>query len=415
MRTTTALSIYILCGNATYNRGDRANLTAQLDLLRSVYPDAQITVGSFRPEVDARWYDATFVQRGCILSASQWKAMRSADIIIWGGGSLLTDHTGILSIPYWFCLLLLIKIFLHKPVMAWAQGLVIHTILGAFFAKRVFSLVDIATVRDHDSYLIAKRLSAKKVQITETADPAILLEGTSLQKGESILREQGIPTDKPLIGVTPTFWPLYHRTYDLLPYAIARRWGLRKHRGQKKIMELLSAYQASMDLLIEHLNCNILLLPRYANDPWPDITYLRQLKRSSKHPERVYLIEADTYAPKEYFSLWHHFSCLLSGTMHDCIVACAVGTPCVHIVYEKKGEEFSRAAGMQDYVLPLEEFLTPQGQEKAAELVRRCVALRKEKMQMREECRMRLRKLAEKNLEIFDTLVERALTPSHEH
>jgi hypothetical protein len=62
------MNLYILCGNATFNRGDRVNLLAQIQLLKHKFPDADINVDSFRPEVDQAWYGVRVVKRSWFLS-----------------------------------------------------------------------------------------------------------------------------------------------------------------------------------------------------------------------------------------------------------------------------------------------------------------------------------------------------------
>ena len=81
----TIPKIYILCGNATYNRGDRGNLTAQLDLLLERFPGADITIDSFRKDIDEHWYPVRVIERGAFLSFKQLAYLARADVVVWGG------------------------------------------------------------------------------------------------------------------------------------------------------------------------------------------------------------------------------------------------------------------------------------------------------------------------------------------
>ncbi len=92
--------ICILCGNAAHNRGDRANLSAQISLLRTRLPDADITVCSDRPDIDKSWYGVTIVPRGMPCSLRLFHALKKADVVVWGGGALIADNAGRLLIPY---------------------------------------------------------------------------------------------------------------------------------------------------------------------------------------------------------------------------------------------------------------------------------------------------------------------------
>ena len=153
----------ILCGDATYNRGDRGNLTSQLDLIRTQFPDAHITVDSFRPEVDKHWYEAEVLSRSLKSWRSHLKAILRADAVIWGGGALLVDHSSRIKIPYWTVRIALIKC-LRKPVMVWAQGMIIKTRLSAVLTKWIlislhttfFQCIKICTKRSTWASLILR-------------------------------------------------------------------------------------------------------------------------------------------------------------------------------------------------------------------------------------------------------------------
>jgi len=90
--------IVILPGDHARNKGDDAIFTAMLATLRGVVPQAEFVVFSNAP-------DATHQQHGipCYPEWSQWgqmvAAIRSADLVIWGGGHILQDRASKLHVP----------------------------------------------------------------------------------------------------------------------------------------------------------------------------------------------------------------------------------------------------------------------------------------------------------------------------
>lgn len=361
----------ILCGNAAFNRGDRANLTSHIALLKSQFSGARIIVGSYRADVDREWYDAEIVPRGKIFSRSLLKAIQESDAVIFGGGALIADNGGRLLIPYWLAVIAFVRFVLKKPVMAWAHGIMLETKTGKFLARPLLNMMESITVRDHDSL---DQLRALKLKICPelTADPAILMEPDPPQCGEEILQAQGIIKDRrPLFAIAPTFWHLYHRPTDLLPYQWAKSLGLRGDRSEEEFKKYTEALAHLCDTLIEKFQCRILLLPRYPAKPWCEEELLGKVRSQSLNPGDITVFAGDECFPREYFSMWHHFDCLVSVALHDAIVATALGVPCVHINYEPKGRSFFKRMSGLDRLFPYERFLKPKGPETVTELAER--------------------------------------------
>lgn len=361
------LRIHILCGNAAYNRGDRGNLASQIALMREAFPHAVISYDSYRPQVDRNWYDAHVVRRGWLLSWPQWKALRAAHVVVWGGGALIADNSCRTLIPMWVFILFVTKIILRKPILAWAHGTVIQTNLGRWLAKIAYALTDVITVRDQNSLVAVKRLKVRR-PLRQTADPALLLKGNSAAEGESILRAEKIPvgSGRPLIAISPTFWPLYHRGNDLVPYL----WGARtlyKNRNHKKIAAFKQALVSIGKALADEYDATLLFLPRYPSGPWPDLRHLSEVVQQIG-PGRAHLFANDSLAPEAYLSIYRHFDLLITTALHDAIFATAVQTPCLQLYYEPKGRDFFEALSLTDRMANWEILFTPQGVVRVMEM-----------------------------------------------
>ncbi len=103
-----------------HNVGDEAILYSIIQALRQQEPNVEIVVLSNHPEETAKAYH--------VLSVNRWKlnevlkALKNADGLVSGGGSLLQDQTGLRSIPYYVGIIKIAQI-LKKPVFIYAQGM----------------------------------------------------------------------------------------------------------------------------------------------------------------------------------------------------------------------------------------------------------------------------------------------------
>lgn len=375
-RVTSRMRLLLLPGNATFNRGDRGNLMAQIALLHASFPGVALSLPSFRPEVDARWYRAEVMRRPWLLSLGLIRELRRADALVWGGGALVADNAGRWLVPYWIPILFLARFVFRKPIMAWAHGVVLETALGRFLARFAFRMVDAVTLRDRNSLEAYEGLAIASPPGVLTCDPAILVRAGSRERGAEILAGLGLGkrAGVPLIGVTPTYWPFYHSSADWLPYPLARKWGLRATRRAGEIRRFNEALAEVVDLLVERMNADVLLLPRYAAAPWDDRRHLREVADLIRNSGRVRILESDEHCPEDYLSLWHHFDFNLTTALHDAMFSAALGVPCVQVCYEPKGLDFFREIGAEDGVLDLADFLAPGAGERILGMVREGVA-----------------------------------------
>ncbi|MGB4338553.1 MAG: polysaccharide pyruvyl transferase family protein, partial [Bacillota bacterium] len=102
------------------NTGDEAVLEAFLQGVRKVLPQARLTVLSGDPESTERAYGVDSVSRTHLPSIV--RALRDADLLVSGGGSLLQDVTGPFTVPYYTGIMLLAYL-MRVPVAVYAQGL----------------------------------------------------------------------------------------------------------------------------------------------------------------------------------------------------------------------------------------------------------------------------------------------------
>ncbi|MBR6916279.1 MAG: polysaccharide pyruvyl transferase family protein, partial [Clostridia bacterium] len=102
------------------NIGDDAILRTVIEHTRATIPDSRITVLSNSPEETAEKYGVEAQPRMRFFRII--KAVRSSDIVISGGGSLLQDVTSRISILYYLFIIILAAIF-KKRIFVYSQGI----------------------------------------------------------------------------------------------------------------------------------------------------------------------------------------------------------------------------------------------------------------------------------------------------
>ncbi len=347
---------YILCGNAAYNRGDRGNLLSQLALLKERFPTATLVFASDCPEIDRNWYNAIVLRASLLPNSDQRRWMKKADIIVCGGGALLADNSCRVLVPYWFFLIFYCKMILRKPVMIWANGIVLETQLGKFFGKLALNLADRITVRDAGSYNSCKELGIKK-PYEQTADPGVLLSPAAREEGQAILAAEGIPQDKPLFCISPTFWHIYHDKKCWLPYPMGKRFTRTTARHAATLEQYKKGIARLAALASQRFGAHILLMPRYANPAWDDIRHCRDIAQMANLPGAIHILENDSYPPQHFFALWKCFAMTISVAMHDAIFAIVMDTPVLHLHYESKGRDLFKFLDASELMMPWETLL----------------------------------------------------------
>lgn len=353
------MHFHILGGNSTYNRGDRLNLCAQIRLLRDTFPTCTISVSSFDPGSDARWHDAQPVKRGMVfLSRAERSSIRQADCVIWGGGALIVDHAGWLQIPFWILQLIYIRLWIKKPIMAWAHGVVLQTRLGKLLAPLAYNCCSTITVRDLPSLSTLKALRRIRPPIQCTADPALL---TRRWVTASMPRTLRLPEGPgPLIAIAPTFWPLYNRPTDILPYQIANA-ARRRRRATEQLERFIGGLSEICSLLQEQCGARVLLIAHYPHPRWPDGEHLCDVRSRCGDPERIAVLRGDDISCDELAIVWKQLDGAITHSFHHTILSIVSGTPCLQLSYESKGTAFFEELHIADALLPWDAIFEDRG------------------------------------------------------
>jgi len=233
------------------NLGDEAVLAGIIDLLKKKHINKgekiKITVLSAAPETTAERYGVNSVSRSSLIQISA--ALAEADIFVSGGGSLLQDITGSLSVPYYLALFWFAK-FQGVKTVFYAQGVgplekKWSRMLTAFSLNRF----DFIGVRDKGSKELLEEIGVKK-KVRLTVDPVFALYDKVSTVRQKIKGEI-------MIGVSVRPWHIdyleelaagindyaqdYHCHFKLFP--------MHKGRDEKTSEDLKSLLDAPADII----------------------------------------------------------------------------------------------------------------------------------------------------------------------
>ncbi len=167
---TKVMKTVVISGYYGYeNIGDEALLAAIIGALRAEIFDLHIIVLSATPKKTGTRYGVEGVNRLSLFSV--FSALKRADLLISGGGSLLQDVTGPLTIPYYLGIVALARM-LGKPVMFYAQGIgPVNGVFGRALIRLVADGVDMITLRDRASIDLLREIGVHNPPVELTADP----------------------------------------------------------------------------------------------------------------------------------------------------------------------------------------------------------------------------------------------------
>ncbi|MEW9502277.1 polysaccharide pyruvyl transferase CsaB [Jeotgalibacillus marinus] len=160
------------------NVGDDAILYAIIHSLKEYDPQVEIVVLSQNPKETEEIYHVDSVKRWSIKEIT--KALKNADCLISGGGSLLQDKTGRKSIPYYAGVMKIAQ-WLNKPVFVYAQGMgPFKSKINQLIIKNTLQSTKILTVRDSQSKQLLEKIGVTKpIQIVP--DPVIGIDTSNFR------------------------------------------------------------------------------------------------------------------------------------------------------------------------------------------------------------------------------------------
>ncbi|HEX8234894.1 MAG TPA: polysaccharide pyruvyl transferase CsaB [Abditibacteriaceae bacterium] len=332
---------FFLSGYYGYgNAGDEAVLAAMLEALQSQKPAARFTVASGNPAATKARFGSEYSLEAVPRQGPRElaAAIKSCDVFISGGGSLLQDVTSLRNIVYYTSLMHFARLS-RKPVAVYAQGIgPLLRPLSQKLARAAVQSARVITVRDEDSKALLQRIGVRR-NIEVTADPVWNL--TPASDGVASTRNGTAKTFA--LSLRP--WPGYE--FDPARSSTIRD-GLRALKQQRDAHLRFVPMQASSDTSIGEL--------------------LREADDETIHT-------ADLH-PRAIMAACGNCDVMIAMRLHALIFAAAQGVPCVAVNYDPKVEALAKLIGA-----PLLQNLSESELARLPEAVQTAQPLRRERLE----------------------------------
>ena len=357
------------------NAGDEAILNAIHRNLMKLPQNLKVKVLISNPEKAKEIYDFDMVDRFHIFSLL--RAIHRCDLLISGGGSLLQDRTSTKSIMYYLTVMNLAK-FMKKKVMLYANG--IGPVIKPANRRRVCAAVsraDLITLRDENSVEELRSMGVNRDDMYVTADPVFTFDCLSKDRAAGLLKQEGIPDDRPFVGVSLRNW------YNLPGFA-------------EKIAVIC-------DEIYRRYDRNIVFIVMQTPN---DIKISRRVQELMESPSYIL---PNRYSTDEIMGMVGCADFVISMRLHTLIFAAHMQVPTLGLVYDPKVKYHLKSLAM-----PSMGDVEALDTEQALRCVEDMVKNRESYVRILAEKSEELRKLACRNEELLVELINRELAAREE-
>lgn len=288
------------------NSGDEAILMSMHKNISELDERIDVTVLSNDPEQTRIRHNVNVVYRFGIWNVLA--AVKGCDVLLSGGGSLLQDTTSTRSLIYYLSIITLAK-FMGKKVMLYANGIgPVSKESNRKWVRRVLNKADVITIREENSYEELVKMGVKNPNAFVTADPVFTMEAVSKEVAAELLKRDGVPEDKPIVGVSVRSW----KDIDRFSVDLARL----------------------CDMIYEKFDMNIVFI---VMQPSKDRAISEKVMENMKN--RSYII-GEGYSPRELMGVISLMNIVLSMRLHTLIFAASRAVPLIGFVYDPKIEHY---------------------------------------------------------------------------
>jgi polysaccharide pyruvyl transferase CsaB len=290
-------------------------------ILQAFYEEAekqQTTISpvvlSINPKITEQLHGVRAIHRMRLLQII--RTIRKSDGVISGGGSLLQDMTGRMTIPYYLGIVKIAQ-WLKKPTFIYSQGVgPIRIKLYYPFIRHIYNRCAYITLRDGESKTFLQSIGVKHPHMEVVSDPVVGLVTEQVPPGfvnrQIALSEAQDEQNTPIIGVSVRFWR--QDRDDLHQIAHALRLIVEQSHVQLRFLPFqmpadLKASQYVIDLLGETYRNRITLL-------------------------------TDAIHPQDMLSEVGQCDLVIGVRLHSLIYAANYAIPMVGISYDPKIDQF---------------------------------------------------------------------------
>lgn len=291
------------------NTGDEAMIETMSSMLAK--RDCALIVLSSNPDKTKELYNVQAYNRYKI--GEVIKAIRQADIVVSGGGTLFQDITSKKSIWYYLGIVKIAQLFRRKICVAY-QGIgPIDTKLYRKMTKRTLNKKSVKMVgmRDNQAIEYAKKLGIKEDKIFFSSDMIFMMQPPAKERCEKILRDNvhNLQDGQKLIGFSIREWKDKDRTDALAEVA---------------------------DKLVEKYNARIVFFPFHKPK---DAEISKIIMHKMKH-EDMTVILPNRYLPSEVLGTMGMMDVNIGVRLHSLVFSAVMNVPTIGISYDPKIDGF---------------------------------------------------------------------------
>ncbi len=295
----------VICGY--YGRGNGGDEALLMSLLQMLPPQVTPIVLSGNPKQTSNRYQVeSYHSRS---PQDILRALKGAQVFIWGGGSLMQDVTSLAS-PFYYAGLMALSQQLGLSTIAWAQGIgPLNNPLTRQITQQVLKNCSGISVRDAGS---AELLANWEISSLTAPDPVWSLQSNPVQNLSNL------KAPRVAVNLRP------HQ--DLTPERLTQIAGaLNSFTKASETSLLLVPFQASQDLIIAQSLANQLTVP-------------------------YQIIQLDD--PSLLKGLFRGVEMVIGMRYHSLIMAAAEGSRCFALSYDPKVDQLMQQANIPGWKLP---------------------------------------------------------------
>lgn len=319
------------------------------------------------------------------------RAVRDADLVVLGGGTLFTDATS-MAVLVNTSAAFLARLF-GTPVALYGVASGFMRASSRMLVRGALRTVRLACLRDPESVAELAPLAPRGLTLEATGDVAFSLR---------------VPDPAPARANRVVIAPrrVFHYGNTMLPFALRKRLGMLPAGYYEKLERFKSILAEVADHLVDAHGCEVVFLPMYsAIGPAEgasgylkkefssrDDQICREIHERMAHKDsaRVYISDR----PRKVLSLIASSRVLLGVPLHSLILAHVAETPFVGLAYQGKVARFMRDSGMERFIIPVDSMDCALDRDEFVSKVESCLA---------EESVLRAR-LAQGNSKIRETV-----------
>jgi polysaccharide pyruvyl transferase CsaB len=341
----------LLAGYYGFNNiGDEAILEMFLKILVKKIDKKNIRILTADPEKTEKKFKIKGIDRYSFYKVN--KAIKEADVVLVGGGSLLQDVTSKKSIYYYLYIIYVTKL-LNKKIGLLSQGIgPIKGKINRFITGKVLKKVDYVSVRDEDSMHELISIGLNDKDITFAADPVINYKTKSRTTNRGKIK----------IGFSIREW------------------------GESNIIEIVKKLVERFD----EDKFEFIFIPFHYDE---DVKILNNIEFKHKNC----IVIRDRKSIDEIYNIISNLDLMVGVRLHSLIFASAASIPVVGISYDPKVKNFLKSIGEKNIF----EINSLDGDKLYQEIIYKLEdkKINKEKIEQ-------LKKTEKNNIKIIERLIE---------